>query len=74
MLILGKSERQPRFCYPKLALELLARQFTSIAVITSWDFERLISYCELDTRMFLIIGSHLKRGIAVCAFPTTCKN
>jgi hypothetical protein len=74
MLIPGKSERQPRFYYPKLALELLARQFTSIAVITSWDFEHFISNCELDTRMFLIIGAHLKRCIAVRAFPTTCKN
>jgi hypothetical protein len=74
MSIPAKSERQPRFYYPKLALELRARQFTSIAVITSWDFERFISNCELDTRMVLIIGSHLKRGIAVCAFPVTCKD
>src|SRR6202162_537604 len=43
MLILGRSERQQRFYCPRRVLELLARQFTSIAVITSWDFERFLS-------------------------------
>src|SRR6202047_2111442 len=36
-----KSERRQRSCYPTPARELLARQFTSIAVITSWDFKTL---------------------------------
>src|ERR1700693_5528370 len=43
MWILGRSERQQRFYCPRRVLELLARQFTSIAVITSWDFERFLS-------------------------------
>src|ERR1700674_115053 len=58
MLIPGKSARLQHFCCPRAVQELQARQFTSIAVITSWDIERTIYDCERGA-MLMIIGSDL---------------
>jgi hypothetical protein len=45
----------------------------SIVVITSWDFRRSIYNCEPGAQMYITIGPHLKRGIAVCAFQKHAK-
>src|ERR1700688_4352827 len=65
MLIPGKSERPPPFYCPTRVLELQARQFTSIAVITSWDFETLHLYLDSGA-MYRAVGlKALRRGIAL---------